>query len=111
MTIDERLEALTMNLELAFRDIQDLRLAIDANAALNTAMNAALIQTIRESAAAQAVAHEAAAKAAAAEYAEIRFEGRAQRDRIDTLVVATQSLLTVCQTHDARIARVERKLA
>jgi hypothetical protein len=25
MTIDERLEALTMNLELAFRDIQELR--------------------------------------------------------------------------------------
>ncbi|MBV8904852.1 MAG: hypothetical protein JOZ22_14565 [Acidobacteriia bacterium] len=28
MTIDERIEALTMNLELASRDIQDLRAAV-----------------------------------------------------------------------------------
>ena len=29
MNIDERLEALTMNLELAHRDIQDLRATVD----------------------------------------------------------------------------------
>jgi hypothetical protein len=29
MTIDERIAALTMNLELAFRDIQDLRGAVN----------------------------------------------------------------------------------
>ena len=32
MTIDERLEAITMNLELASRDIQDLKAAIQMDA-------------------------------------------------------------------------------
>ncbi|HUB78026.1 MAG TPA: hypothetical protein VMB03_04470 [Bryobacteraceae bacterium] len=34
MTIDERIEALTMNLELASRDIQDLRSSIQQLSAL-----------------------------------------------------------------------------
>jgi hypothetical protein len=110
MTLDERLEAITMNLELAYRDIQDLRdmtvrnaAAIERNAATNAASIEALQTLVRTVAAAVQKNSEA--------IFELGIHGDAQRERIDILVTTSSNLLAICQAHQNRIERLERKSA
>jgi hypothetical protein len=85
MTIDERLEAVAMNLELAYRDIQELR---EGTRELRDTT-----RELRDAAGLQAL------------------EGAAQRERIDLLVTSVQNLLTVSQSHENRLQRLERRTA
>jgi len=78
-----------MNLELMFRDLQEMREAQKASAE----------------------AQRLSAEANMAGIAELRFEGQAQRERIDVLVGVAQNLLVVAEAHHNRIEKLERKSA
>lgn len=96
MTDKERLDALTMNLELLYRDTQEMREAQKLNAEENAKAMTDLRQMIEEN---------------TKGIAQSRLEGQAQRERIDLLVHSVDSLLAVAQAHETRISKLERKSA
>ena len=120
MNIDERLEAITMNLELASRDIQDLRESTFELRELTRA-NAEAIGELRSSIGElRAVALGSASamdelreltRANSDGLVESRVQGDAQRERIDLLVESVTNLVAVSRMHEDRLQRLERKTA
>jgi hypothetical protein len=82
MTIDERLEALTMNLELAARDIAELQ------------KNTADFERATER-----------------RFAQWEFEKKHLDEKVDLLVDGTQNLLAAVQGQQIRIERLERHIS
>jgi hypothetical protein len=96
MTLDERIEALTMNLELTARDVADLQ---KATADMHRA-NADLQKNTTEF-----------QLATAARFAQWEMEKKHLDEKVDALTESTQMLLSAVQAQQGRIERVERRLS
>ena len=86
MNFEERIDAMAMNLELTAREIADLRHATDAFQR-NT---------------------EAFRQETAQRFAQWELQSRHADEMVADLLKSTQMLLTVAQSHENRLTRLER---
>jgi chromosome segregation ATPase len=90
MNFEEKLDAMRMNLELAFHDIEALRTSIEAQKA---------------SIEAQRVSFEAERES----IRELRIASAHQHETAQVLMKATENLLAMAHQHDQRITGLERR--
>jgi len=110
MTLEERFEALTMNLELTARDVAELQNAIAEMRKVNAEMqktDAILQQRIAD--------FERATEQRFAEsqqrVAQWEFEKKHLDEKVDSLADSTRMLLAAVQGQQTRIERVERRIS
>jgi outer membrane protein TolC len=103
MNFEEKLDAMRMNLELAFHDIEALRNSIEAQRAAAEAQRES-IEAQRESIEAQRTSFEAERDT----IRELRLASAHQHETAQVLMKATQDLLTIANRHEHRITGLER---
>jgi chromosome segregation ATPase len=115
MTIDERLEALTMNLELTARDVADLQKAVSQMQATTAGIQATTAEMQATTAEMQAATAEMQAstaafqKATAERFALWELESKHLDEKVDSLADSTKMLLIAVQAHQSRIERLEHR--
>ena len=109
MDIDQRIEALTMNLELTAHEVSDLRAAFAERDKAAAERDKAWAE--RDKAAAERDKAAAERDKAWAERDKITaLELSHMRENINTLAQSANSLLVVASRHETRISRVESQL-
>jgi outer membrane protein TolC len=97
MDFEEKIDAMRMNLELAFHDIEALRASIEAQRAASETQRAAI------------EAQRAAFEADRGSIRELRDASAHQFETAQVLMRATENLLATANRHDQRITGLERR--